>query len=385
MTRPTRPLYESAVQQPAGYDASKEGHAGLWFDKFCDQWRVSGTQWKMSNSEGGNRPKLKWINGLTQRPVGKRSLIEEYVLRQMQLAKKRGGRSAAFITESRFVTGMGRSHPVENGFAWHSALGTPFLPGSSIKGMTRAWVNMEDSASKSHCQSLLGNRENAGRVCFLDAIPLESVSLEADIMTPHYAGWSAKEPPGDWRSPTPIPFLVTSAKTPFLFSVIPCGSDVTPDDLETTWRWLIEALMWEGGGAKTAVGYGRFKQDDERTAHWVKQLSERDQQYRQEQRQKEAMESPVGRWRLELEEQSEADILEQVRIHLEKEPLSSNEQRAFAEAVVSLYPDHIESWRRGVKRESATGVGKKKLRERARLLDNVMADTVVEASGQERE
>ena len=43
-----------------------------------------------------------------------------------------------FTTDGRFVTGTGRSHSVENGFAWHPTLGTPYLSGSSVKGMIRA-------------------------------------------------------------------------------------------------------------------------------------------------------------------------------------------------------------------------------------------------------
>ena len=32
-------------------------------------------------------------------------------------------------------------------------------------------------------------------------------------MTPHFAGWTEQGPPGDWLSPTPIPFLTTAAGT----------------------------------------------------------------------------------------------------------------------------------------------------------------------------
>ena len=252
----TRPLYNAACQKPKGRAAN--GHAGLWFDKFCDQWHVSDNEWTMSSNAKGDNPKLQWIRDLTRYPVGEKSLITEHVVRQMKLAKARGGRSFVFKTESRFVTGIGHSHPVENGFAWHPVLGTPFLPGSSIKGVVRAWAQA-DPQSKTRCQYLLGHKENTGYVCFLDAIPFKAVRLEADIITPHYAGWSEEDPPGDWHSPTPIPFLVTPAQTSFLFSVIPCHVTVTADDLTLIWNWLSEALAWTGGGAKTAIGYGRFK------------------------------------------------------------------------------------------------------------------------------
>lgn len=262
----TRPLPGFAARPPD--IRPSEGHAGLWFDKFCDRWRVQGTSWTMTSEKGdsGNNPKLEWIKTLTTGKVGTARRIDECASRLMRLIDRREGRCAVFTTESRFVTGLGRSHPVENGFAWHPTLGTPYLPGSSVKGLVRAWARLDADPSSS-CETvrrLLGDRETAGGISFLDAVPIAPVQLEADVMTPHYAGWTKSDPPGDWRSPTPIPFLVTAAGTPFLFGVVPCRTD--PDDLCAVMSWLCSALVWTGGGAKTAVGYGRFGRDDERTA-----------------------------------------------------------------------------------------------------------------------
>ena len=244
----TLPLYKSATQP----SRSSGDHAGLWFDKFCDRW---GDSWTMMGEQ-----KLEWIKMVANRPVGTQEQICESVRRLKQLMKARGGRFEVFTSESRFVTGLGRSHPVENGFAWHPTLGTPFLPGSSVKGLIRSWAKM-DAEPRPSCQNLdrlLGQPEQTGRVCFLDAIPVAPVQLEADVMTPHYAGWDEKNPPGDWRSPTPIPFLTTAAETSFLFGFIPCHG-ATKDDLDTIAIWLRSALEWAGAGAKTAVGYGRFR------------------------------------------------------------------------------------------------------------------------------
>jgi len=51
-----------------------------------------------------------------------------------------GGEFAVFATDWHFVTGMGSSHPAENGFSWHPVLGTPYLPGAGVKGLLRAWM-----------------------------------------------------------------------------------------------------------------------------------------------------------------------------------------------------------------------------------------------------
>ena len=275
----TRPLPGSAARFPDTWPS--DSHSGLWFDKFCNRWRVQGTSWTMTSEKGGdgNNPKLEWIDTLTTGKVGTARQIDECASRLMRLIDRREGRCAVFTTESRFVTGLGRSHPVENGFAWHPTLGTPYLPGSSVKGLVRAWARLDADPSPP-CETvkrLLGDRETAGGISFLDAVPIAPVQLEADVMTPHYADWTEDEPPGDWRSPTPIPFLVTAAGTPFLFGVVPCRA--VPDDLCTVMSWLCSALAWTGGGAKTAVGYGRFGRDDDRTAALTQRLRDQDAEH----------------------------------------------------------------------------------------------------------
>ena len=328
----------------------------------------------MSADDSGNNPKLVWIRTLAEGgAVGVRAQLEESALRLVRLVQRRGGRSAVFTTESRFVTGLGRSHPVENGFAWHPTLGTPYLPGSSIKGLVRAWAreHAEHSPDPDTIARLLGGPGRAGSVSFLDAVPTAPAQLEADVMTPHFADWSESDPPGDWSSPSPIPFLVTAAGTPFLFGVIPCNP-VAGDDLDAVFDWLHMAVAWAGGGAKTAIGYGRFRQDHQQTDTWVDRVRLDEQRRQEEAARQVAMETPVGRWRLKIEGRSEDEILELVRVHLEKEPLQDPvERRAFAKAVVSTAL--VQCWRRGSSRDGETKVGKKKLKERARALDAVLA------------
>lgn len=272
----TRPLPN--FEPPPLIARLRDGHAGLWFDKFCDRWRVQDRTWSMKSGKGddGKGPKLEWIDTLTTGRVGTAHQIDECASRLVRLIGRRGGQLAVFSTESRFVTGLGRSHPVENGFAWHPTLGTPYLPGSSVKGLVRAWTRLDADPSPT-CETverLLGDPGTAGGISFLDAVPIEPVQLEADVMTPHYAGWTTKEPPGDWCSPVPIPFLVAAAGTPFLFGVVPGRADTA--DLSAVMFWMCSALAWNGGGAKTAVGYGRFGRDDEKTADLKRRLRDED-------------------------------------------------------------------------------------------------------------
>jgi CRISPR-associated protein Cmr6 len=242
----------------------------LWFDKFCDCWCVNKARWSISTDGSGDNPKFKWIRGFAEEATGVQTQLAEFSFRLVQLVMRRGGRTAVFRSESRFVTGLGRSHPVENGFTWHPTLGTPYLPGSSIKGMVRAWAReqIEPSPDEETVVRLLGCAGRLGGVCFLDAVPVAPVRVEADVMTPHFAGWSESEPPGDWCSPTPIPFLATAAGTKFLFGVVPCVS-LQHEDLTTVFDWLESALAWSGAGAKTAVGYGRMARDEAATTQLV--------------------------------------------------------------------------------------------------------------------
>jgi CRISPR-associated protein Cmr6 len=364
-----RPLYRSAEQVVLGC----HGHRGLWFDKFCDQWRKDDGGWTMKTAKPeGSRgeplnPKLEWLRKVLQEtsPVGEKHQLEAATKRLVRLAGSVGGDFVVFRTESRFVTGLGRAHPLENGFAWHPTLGTPFLPGSSVKGLVRSWAEAE--AEPSLRERLLGkggSEGHAGAVCFLDALPVGPVRLEVDVLTPHYASWTTVDPPGDWRSPVPVPFLVTSTGQSFVFAVVPCRGQ-TSEDVEIVLAWLRQALSWEGAGAKTAVGYGRFVEDREAGA----KLQEAHEAEARARARKAAMGSPEGRWRVQVEEWSERELYDQILTHLEKVPLSDpTERTAFVTAVRALREPWLALWRKK-QSHGKTGVGGDKLKQRAKLID----------------
>ena len=55
----------------------------------------------------------------------------------------------------------------------------------------------------------------------------------------------------------------------------------------------------------------------------------------------------------------------------------------FADAVFAVRPDWVERWRGGMKQDQRTGVGSKKLRERACLLDSAAAEIASDADSRE--
>ncbi len=122
-------------------------------------------------------------------------------------------------------------------------------------------------SSKGKCeefQSLFGTQQSEGMMIFFDAFPTGEIKLKTDIMTSHYGDYySGKEPPADYLSPNPIPFL-TVEDTTFQFVVgvrkrfkeEKIDGKSLPEKAE---ELIKTALTQHGIGAKTAVGYGYFK------------------------------------------------------------------------------------------------------------------------------
>jgi CRISPR-associated protein Cmr6 len=355
-----RPLYKNLAHASLQLGT---GNAGLWYDKLCDRWS---NDWTLS---GDSDRKLEWIETVTKQRVGVESLLVESTARALRLTRAKGGAFGIFVTEGRFVTGLGRSHPVENGFAWHPTLGVPYLPGSSVKGLVRAWAERDAEPRPSHecVGEIFGSAGASGQLVFLDAIPIAPVQLEVDVMTPHYAGWSPDEPPGDWCGPVPVPFLVSAPQNAFAFSVLPVRTrDATA--LADVFAWLRAALENAGAGAKTSVGYGRFRFDESKTEARKKELDKEHDVQAEAARRAQAQQTPEGRWSLALEGKAEREILELVRVHLEKQPMADPvERRAFATVVSATGLPGL--WRKGQKRDAETPVGSSKLKERAKLVE----------------
>lgn len=262
------PLYQHA-QSPEKKPAS--AHAGLWFDRFFNRYE---SDWTLANEA-----KRDWIRQV-KGPVGQQTQLEHFVKRQTALVSQLKGLSQRYITDWHFVTGMGNSHPVENGFSWHPTLGVPYLAGSAVKGLVRAWVEMNDEElspidKNARLKSWFGTEkkgdvaDQAGGLIFFDAIPDQRPSLICDIMTPHMGDWyskggegdphNAKALPADWHEPVPVTFLAVK-HAQLIFSIAPRSAEQA-DQLDAAFSALSQALEWLGAGAKTAAGYGYMSED----------------------------------------------------------------------------------------------------------------------------
>ncbi len=281
---PKRPLYkESDIAS-----LPEKGNAGLWYDKFCNCWkglnladRQNGKVEIKKHSKNGDG----WIDTVTKRSCGNSEELERQTDRQWNMVEVLNGQNLCLKTNSPFVTGLGREHPVENGFLWHHTLGVPYLPGSSVKGIVRAWIGQWVSESNpDEINRIFGTKPSqqsqVGEVIFLDSIPLGPVKLKADVMTPHYTNYYQNQKnelaPGDWISPVPIPFLVVKEGATFHFAILPQQQSAeAKEHCKTVCNWLKGALKWIGAGAKTAVGYGRMSFDEKKQQRCEEKYSER--------------------------------------------------------------------------------------------------------------
>lgn len=273
----TRPLHTAAntIVKPTHGD----WHKGLWYERFVDIYRVHGQTWEIPKPGDAQQGPSKndWIETVTGLTGNAREL-ERQAIALIQRVQWLGGTVQGFKSDWHFATGLGNPHPVENGFLWHPTLGVPYLPGASVKGLVRAWVeHWDDSltpdAKTARCRDWFGTEakdkvpEQIGQLIFFDALPVERVTLVQDVMTPHYGDWYEKgskikttgdmeQAPADWHDPVPVPFLVVK-NAHWLFAIAPRNPENAAAATEAM-QALQQALEWLGAGAKTAVGYGRM-------------------------------------------------------------------------------------------------------------------------------
>ncbi len=265
---------------------------GLIFDRFAPDWSGQSTLKK----DG-----LETVRQAAERVDN--NLLRDWNARWEMAVRAVYAEPFFLKTDWRFIAGLGRKGALEVGFTFHR-YGFPILPGSSVKGVARAWaliqiqiaekvgqtdlkaldekLNLDgekDSRERREYEAWLnslpedtrrwvedfraifGTTAAAGKVVFFDAIPANKPTLELDIMNPHYPKYySGEEPPTDWQSPVPVYFLTVAPGTEFRFAV---GWRGAPDEEGKRLQslavdWLKAGLQELGAGAKTGAGYGYF-------------------------------------------------------------------------------------------------------------------------------
>jgi len=321
MTKMFCPVYKEACEtQP--WKNTTGVNAGLLFDKFAEAWtwkidkrgqvvtdpRVPlfgvGAQNKKEKDKKDYEKQGYWIRQLPTRIKPNSELLKETCQRQQDLVSTLDGYWLCVKNTSRFVTGMGRQHPLENGFTFHHTLGVPYLPGSSLKGALRAWLRETDGQwdnkhweESEQTKDWFGTQNAGGRFIFLDMLPSAPPNLCVDVMTPHYGPYYQNcEKPGDWHSPVPIQFITVEEDCFWQIGILPVPGQrpLHGDEITQVMKNLLNALEWVGAGAKTAVGYGRFQQDPaaEEDAHRKSAQRRREQEELRKRREELAQLSP---------------------------------------------------------------------------------------------
>jgi|GEM_PF-2573392 len=161
------------------------------------------------------------------------------------------------------VPGIGIESPYESGLRLHYIYGIPFIPASSIKGAYAQYLKDFKGLKESDPDYTLrfGSQEKVGNLIFLDAypeLPTDKQIFDISIINTHYQKYYNKEAfPADYYSPIPNKFLIIKRDTKFVFHIIvkPVNGLAVKDIKEE----FIDALLKQGVGAKTKVGFGHFK------------------------------------------------------------------------------------------------------------------------------
>lgn len=231
------------------------------------------------------------LDKLKKLPDHSIKLLAAFCTRQNTAAEMLGEQVLVLpcISTAPFATGLGNEHPLENGFAFLTPHGLPYLAGSGIKGVVRKaaeelasgeWGEQGEAKgwNEDAIRALFGPGEEdrtrdthpqQGALRFWDVLPiLQKNEMTVEIMTPHHGKYyQGMNGPHNSESPNPISFLAVPAKSRFTFFV-ECNAALLRDDtLRQSWRNLLEpafdhAGKWLGFGAKTAVGYGRMGLDE---------------------------------------------------------------------------------------------------------------------------
>lgn len=252
------PIPKAAADAFGEYDWN---NAGLVFDRFAPDMVVK----KGDRTSRGSTPKKDGLGRVLncQRDAQLRGAA---LARWQAMTNQMGAKSIELKTDWRFVTGVGRTTNYEVGFRF-DRYGFATLPGSSVKGIARAFAWSEGRESTPEFVAIFGNatgdadgeeRSTAGQAIFFDAMPIDDPVLELDIMNPHYPDYyGGDKPPTNWQSPVPVYFLTVKAGVRFGFAVAWRGR-ADPNLHQTALDWLQAGLKNLGAGAKTNAGYGYF-------------------------------------------------------------------------------------------------------------------------------
>nr|WP_280999436.1 type III-B CRISPR module RAMP protein Cmr6 [Marinitoga aeolica] len=162
--------------------------------------------------------------------------------------------SYKIYTKTPFLVGAGIPSIDEIGFYWSRNLGLPIIPGTTIKGAFRKYLESEKST---FIKEIFGEEDKKGKVSFLDAVPINDIELGIEYQTPHFQKYyNGNQPPNDVYNPVPLNFLSVFKGKFRVDIIIERNNNNIVEEIQSNFKNFIE---YYGLGAKTSMGYGRFK------------------------------------------------------------------------------------------------------------------------------
>lgn len=173
---------------------------------------------------------------------------------------------SAMALENRLLIGLTGNGALETGCSLSHNYGMPYIPGSSVKGVVRAWATKHLPNSAAALEQLFGTYDSeqtnrvAASVTFHDAwwIPQgNNKPFILDVVTTHHQDYynGKVDLPSDKDSPIPNHMLAVQGS--FLFAI-----EGDPKSIKLCQDMLQKALAENGIGAKTAAGYGYMEIND---------------------------------------------------------------------------------------------------------------------------
>lgn len=122
--------------------AIRSCNRSLFFDRFLqfsDDWQMKDGK-KEQRSDSSQMPKTNNLNAIINvKYPNEAELINALNDRWEAMVKSQNGETIKYKTSWRFITGVGKKNAMEVGFLF-DRYGFPNIPGSSLKGLTRAYA-----------------------------------------------------------------------------------------------------------------------------------------------------------------------------------------------------------------------------------------------------
>lgn len=241
-------------------------NAGLWLEKYiADQDR---------NNQDQNNSRSKLVDATSKLTMADAlNAYKAFFEKWQKTLQEIGARTQEASVKGRMIVGLGNEGVLETSVTLHNTYGTPYIPGSALKGLTANYARQKldekwDKNSEAY-KVIFGDTDEAGYITFFDALYIPETghlgqALYPDVITVHHPKYyqgTTGIAPADWDSPTPIPFLSATGK----YLVALAAPELTNSQvwLDAVFDILKHALLEMGIGAKTSSGYGRLTLKDE--------------------------------------------------------------------------------------------------------------------------